>query len=118
MNEFGDQIYNIDGSRRTIRRRRDNYNTQSRSHTVRSYATNVKEDKEIRTTSRTKEMKDSIAEIEMEVARSNLEEITMTNLLEATKRNLNYPVLVIISVLVLISFLVLISVLVLIQSWF
>ena len=45
MNEFGDQIYNIDGSRRTIRRGRNNYNTQSRSHTVRSYATNVKEDK-------------------------------------------------------------------------
>ena len=45
MNEFGDQIYNIDGSRRTIKRRRDNYNTQSRSHTVHSYATNVKEDK-------------------------------------------------------------------------
>ena len=45
VNEFGDQIYNIDGSRRTIRRRRDNYNTQSRSHRAHSYATNVKEDK-------------------------------------------------------------------------
>ena len=29
VNEFGDQIYNIDGSRKTIKRRRDNYNTQS-----------------------------------------------------------------------------------------
>ena len=35
----------MDGSRRTIKRRRDNRNTQSRSYTAHSYATNVKEDK-------------------------------------------------------------------------
>ena len=45
MNEFGDQIYNIDGSRRTMKRRKDNHNTQPRAYSVHSYATNVKEDK-------------------------------------------------------------------------
>ena len=30
VNEFGDQIYNLDGSRRTMRRRKDNCNTQPR----------------------------------------------------------------------------------------
>ena len=44
VNEFGDQIYNLDGSRRTMRRRKDNRNTQQRTYSVHSYATNVKED--------------------------------------------------------------------------
>ena len=45
MNKFGDQIYNMDGSRRTMKRRKDNHNTQPRAYSARSYATNVKEDK-------------------------------------------------------------------------
>ena len=47
--------------------------------------------KQIRTTSRTKEMKDSITETEMEVARSNLKESAMTKRLEVTQRDLNFP---------------------------
>ena len=34
VNEFGDQIYNIDGSRKTIKRRRYIYNTQSQLYTA------------------------------------------------------------------------------------
>ena len=47
--------------------------------------------KQIRTTCRTEEMEDSISETEMEVARSNLEEMAMTKKLEVTQRNLYFP---------------------------
>ena len=47
--------------------------------------------KQIRTTHRTEEMEDSIAETEMEVARSNLRESAMIKNLEATLRDLDFP---------------------------
>ena len=48
--------------------------------------------KQIRKTRRTREMEDSTAETEMEVAGRNLEEIAMTKKLEVTRGNLNSPV--------------------------
>ena len=45
--------------------------------------------KQIRTTHRTEEMEGSIAETEMEVARSNLKESTMIKMLEVTQRDLD-----------------------------
>ena len=47
--------------------------------------------KQIRTTRRTEEMEDSIAETEMEVARSNLKESAMIKRLEVTQRDLDFP---------------------------
>ena len=47
--------------------------------------------KQIRTTHRTEEMEDSIAETEMEVARNNLKESAMTKRLEVTQRDLDFP---------------------------
>ena len=47
--------------------------------------------KQIRTTHRTEEMEDSIAETEIKVARSNLEEIAITKKLEVAQRNLDVP---------------------------
>ena len=51
----------------------------------------LRKTKQIRTTRRTKEMEDSTAETETEVAGSNLEEITMIEKLEVTQRNLDSP---------------------------